>query len=90
MNSSIVTYEDRGSYGNSLYRGNCSGKIIKDLIQHYYPGSKPKKFIEVFSGGGTGKDVAKELRINNSLHLDLINGWDALTDNIPSRFRFYI
>ena len=34
--------------------------------------------------GGTGKDVAKELGINNSLHLDLNNGWDALTDEIPS------
>jgi len=35
-------------------------------------------------GGGTGKDVAKELGINNSIHLDLNNGWDALVDEIPS------
>jgi len=34
-------------------------------------------------GGGTGKDVAKELGISNSLHLDLNNGWDALIDDIP-------
>ena len=34
--------------------------------------------------GGTGKDVAKELGINNSLHLDLNNGWDALENEIPS------
>ena len=46
--------------------------------------SKPKKFIEIFSGGGTGKDVAIELGISNSLHLDLNNGWDALIDEIPS------
>ena len=61
-------------------------KFIKytDLIQHFYPISKPKKFIEIFSGGGTGKDVAKELNITNSLHLDLNNGWDALIDEIPS------
>ena len=81
---SIVSYKDRGNYGNSQYRGNCTGYIIKDLINQFFPATKPKKFIEVFSGGGTGRDVAKELGINNSLHLDLLNGWDALKDQIPS------
>ena len=81
---SVISYKDRGNYGNSKYRGNCSGNVIKDLISQFYPNSKPKKFIEVFSGGGTGKDVAKELEIKNSIHLDLNNGWDALIDEIPS------
>lgn len=81
---SVISYLKRGNYGNSKYRGNCSGNVIKDLLNHFYPTSKPKQFIEVFSGGGTGKDVAKELQINNSLHLDLNNGWDALIDEIPS------
>lgn len=82
--NSVVSYKDRGSYGDYSYRGNCTGRIIKDLIMQFYPNSKPKKFIEIFSGGGTGQDVAKELNISNSLHLDLINGWDALVDEIPS------
>ena len=81
---SVISYKDRGDYGDSKYRGNCSGYVIKDLISQFYPNSKPKKFIEIFSGGGTGKDVAIELGINNSLHLDLNNGWDALIDEIPS------
>ncbi len=81
---SIVSYKNRGSFGDSKYRGNCSGYIIKDLIQHFYPTSKPKKFVEIFSGGGTGKDVANKLNITNSLHLDLNNGWDALIDEIPT------
>lgn len=81
---SVITYLNRGNYGNALYRGNCSGYVIKDLIMHFYPTSKPKKFVEIFSGGGTGKDVSKELNIKNSLHLDLNNGWDALIDEIPS------
>lgn len=81
---SIVSYKDRGNFGDSKYRGNCTGYIIKDLINNYYPTSKPKKFVEIFSGGGTGKDVAKELNITNSLHLDLNNGWDALIDEIPT------
>lgn len=60
------------------------GHIIKDLLQQFYPNSKPKKFIEIFSGGGTGKDVANKLNITNSIHLDLNNGWDALVDEIPT------
>ena len=44
---SIVSYKDRGNFGNSKYRGNCTGYIIKDLIEHFYPTSKPKKFIEI-------------------------------------------
>lgn len=81
---SVVSYKERGNFGNSNYRGNCTGYIIKDLINHFYPNSKPKKFVEIFSGGGTGQDVARELNITNSLHLDLNNGWDALTDEIPT------
>lgn len=83
MMQSIVSYKDRGKWGNSSYRGNCTGHIIKDLIQHFYPNSKPKKFVEVFSGGGTGLDVARELGITNSVHLDLNTGWNALRDEIP-------
>lgn len=80
---SIVSYSDRGHWGDPSYRGNTSGHVIKDLIQHLFPFQPPKQFIEVFSGGGTGKDVAKELGIKNSVHLDLNNGWNALTDDIP-------
>lgn len=80
---SIISYPDRGKWGKSSYRGNCSGHVIKDLIQHFYPNSKPKKFVEVFSGGGTGLDVAKDLGITNSVHLDLNTGWNALKDEIP-------
>lgn len=80
---SIINYPDRGKWGNSSYRGNCSGYVIKDLLKHFYPNSKPEKFIEVFSGGGTGKDVASDLGIKNSVHLDLNTGWNALVDEIP-------
>lgn len=80
---SIISYPNRGHWGDSSYRGNTSGHVIKDLIQHFYPNSKPQKFVEIFSGGGTGKDVAIDLGIKNSIHLDLNNGWNALTDDIP-------
>ena len=29
---SVISYKERGKYGNSNYRGNCSGYVIKDLI----------------------------------------------------------
>lgn len=81
--NSIMSYKNRGKWGNSQYRGNCSGHVIKDLLQFYFPNHPPKQFIEVFSGGGTGKDVAKDLGIKNSIHLDLNNGWNALIDELP-------
>lgn len=83
MMQSIISYPDRGHWGNSSYRGKTSGHVIKDLIQTFFPQSAPKRFVEVFSGGGTGQDVAKELGIKNSVHLDLNTGWNALKDEIP-------
>jgi hypothetical protein len=53
--------------------------LIKDLLEKY----RPKQFVEVFSGGGTGKDVAQSLGITNSIHLDLLTGWDAIKDDMP-------
>jgi hypothetical protein len=80
--TSIMNYPDRGKWGDSSYRGNCSGYVIKDLLQHF----KPKGFMEIFAGGGTGFDVARELGYQNSLHLDLNPRWggfNVLKDEIP-------
>ncbi|MBP1308899.1 hypothetical protein JOD82_001919 [Paenibacillus sp. 1182] len=82
LSSSVVSYPDRGHWGNNKYRGNCTGHLIKDIIEHY----KPKMFIEIFAGGGTGFDVCKELN-QESIHLDLrpeFGGWNALRDEIPT------
>ncbi|TPR15029.1 hypothetical protein DY052_06270 [Apilactobacillus timberlakei] len=79
LDASIMSYKNRGYWGNSKYRGNCSGHVIKDLLDTF----KPNNFVEVFSGGGTGRDVAKEVGYQKSLHLDLNNGWDAMKNDIP-------
>lgn len=84
LQSSILSYQDRGKWGKSSYRGNVSGHVTKDLLETY----QPKKFVEVFSGGGTGQDVATDLGIENSVHLDLLTGWDALKDEIPVQSDF--
>ncbi|WCF11648.1 hypothetical protein NDS46_30340 (plasmid) [Paenibacillus thiaminolyticus] len=82
ITSSVLSYPDRGHWGNNNYRGNCTGHIISDLIDFY----KPRKFVEVFAGGGTGQDVCREKGNMNSLHLDLrpeFGSWNALRDEMP-------
>jgi hypothetical protein len=80
--NSILSYPIRGPYGRSSYRGNCSGYIIKDLLEFY----KPQQFIEYFAGGGTGYHVAKQLGYQNSIHLDLneeFGSFNLLSDDLP-------
>ncbi|MGG2197537.1 DNA modification methylase [Paenibacillus validus] len=79
---SVISYPNRGKWGQATYRGNCSGFVIKDLLEFY----KPRSFLEVFAGGGTGYEVAKELGYTESIHLDLHpewGGWNALKDDVP-------
>jgi hypothetical protein len=85
--TSVVSYPERGPWGSAAYRGNCSGHLIRDLLQHFRPGS----FLEVFAGGGTGRDVARDLGYASSVHLDLNpawGGWNALTDEVPEGTEF--
>jgi len=80
--NSILSYPQRGPYGNSRYRGNCSGYIIEDLLSYY----KPQNFLECFAGGGTGYDVAQKLGYKNSIHLDLnkrFGEFNILKDELP-------
>lgn len=85
--NSILSYPNRGPYGDSKYKGNCSGYIIKDLLEYY----KPQNFLECFAGSGTGYDVARELGYKNSIHLDLnesFGSFNLLTDQLPSGANF--
>ncbi|MBA1392604.1 hypothetical protein EQ500_01645 [Lactobacillus sp. XV13L] len=84
LSNSIMDYPSRGKWGNSQWRGNCSGYVIYNLLDTF----KPQKFVEVFSGGGTGQEVAQDLGYKNSIHLDLVNGWNALKDEIPTASDF--
>ena len=40
---SVVSYPERGKWGKSSWRGNMSGYIIIDLIEHF----KPRLFVIV-------------------------------------------
>lgn len=79
--SSIAAYFARGKYGNTNWRGNCSGLLIRDLINHF----KPKFVLDPMAGSGTTGDVCKDLNVNHML-LDLnpkYGGFNALRDELP-------
>ena len=55
--TSIASYFARGKYGSNTWRGNCSGLLIKDLLQFY----KPDTFGDLAVGSGTSIEVAADL-----------------------------
>lgn len=79
---SVVSYEDRGNYGNNKYRGNCSGRLIEDIIQQY----KLKSLSDLMVGSGTTEDVCRTMGIPGTF-LDLNRGYDMLSMDIPERMQ---
>lgn len=75
--NSLISYPNRGHYGKSNYRGNCSGHVIKDLVQHF----SPKLFVDTCEGSGTSGDVCRELGVQY-VGLDLHRGFDFLSNPI--------
>src|SRR4051794_20461596 len=57
--TSIHGTPGRGNYGDAGYRGNCSGLLIKDLLQFY----RPRRVLDPMEGSGTCRDVCREVRI---------------------------
>ena len=70
--TSIHATPGRGNYGNASYRGNCSGLLIKDLLMFY----RPRRVLDPMTGGGTCRDVCRELGIECVSH-DVTAGADA-------------
>lgn len=87
--STVLSFPDRGPWGNKQYRGNCSGWIQAFLVWKY----KVEKMAELFSGSGTGYDVAKDMGINyvgadlnpNPVRPGILNV-NAVTDEVPCEF----
>lgn len=77
---SIMSFPDRGPWGKSSWRGNCSGHIYKELFERL----KPQLFIDPMVGSGTSTDVAKEMGIE-AVGLDLHSGFNILRDSIIER-----
>lgn len=70
--TSIHSTVKRGPYGDARYPGNCSGQIIKDLLQFF----QPKSVFDPMSGSGTCNHVCRELKIP-CLSGDIRTGFDA-------------
>lgn len=78
--NSVVSYPDRGNYGNNRYRGNCSGRLIEDLIKQYHL----RSLSDYMVGGGTTEDVCRQLQLPG-IFLDLNRGYDMMSMEIPER-----
>lgn len=87
--TTVLSFEDRGPWGSSKYRGNCSGWIQAFLIWKY----QVQKMAELFAGSGTGSDVCKDMRIDyigadlnpNPVRSNILTV-NAITDDVPEEF----
>lgn len=86
MNCSIISYPERGPWGSSIWKGNCSGYVYKDIFDITIPDYKQNErvFVDPMVGSGTSIDIARELGIR-AYGLDLKDGFDILTESIKSR-----
>lgn len=80
--NSVCSYPNRGHYGKSSYRGNCTGHIIRDFIESYLS-DKNGLVADPSIGGGTSTDVAKELGVRFK-GTDLRDGFNILVDDFSS------
>jgi len=80
---SVVKYKNRGKWGDNKYRGNCTGHLFIDLIEHF----QPKLFVDACMGSGTSKEVCKELG-TPFIGLDLRHGFNFLKDSILHQLPF--
>lgn len=74
---SILSFPDRGHWGKSSWRGNCSGHVYKELFERL----RPSLFVDPMMGSGTSIEVAKEMGIE-AIGLDLHSGFNILRDSI--------
>ena len=74
---SLVSYPNRGNWGDSRWRGNCSGHLIVDLIKHF----SPKSFLDICEGSGTSREVCSFLKVPY-FGLDLQSGFDFTKDSV--------
>ena len=72
-----ISFPDRGPWGNSRYRGNCSGHVYKRVFEHL----RPRVFTDPMVGSGGSVDVAREMGIE-VYGFDLHSGFNILKDSI--------
>jgi len=83
---SVVSYPDRGPWGNPAFRGNCTGYLAKDLILRF----GCRSVFDPAEGSGTIRDVVSGINkyCGSRIHYegrDLKQGWDILESPIPEK-----
>ena len=83
---SVVSYPDRGPWGDASYRGNCTGHLVKDLILRF----KCHSVFDPAEGSGTVRDVVDGINEFRRLNIhyegrDLNRGWDILNSDLPQK-----
>ena len=79
--TSVVSYPDRGPWGDNHYPGNCSGYLLIDLCATY----RPRAVLDPMEGGGTSRDVCADMGIPYAGY-DLRDGTDSLRDDIGADY----
>jgi len=82
---SVVSYPDRGPWGDPGYRGNCSGHLVKDMILRF----NCQSVFDPAEGSGTVKDVVAGINKyrHREIHYegrDIKDGRDILTSPLPA------
>lgn len=79
---SVVSYPDRGPWGDARYRGNCTGHLLADLVAVY----RPRTVVDPAEGGGTSRDVCRHLNLAY-VGADLREGFDLASMPLRQRLR---
>lgn len=80
LTSSVMSFPDRGPWGDSKWRGNASGHVYRSVFEQL----QPKVFIDPMVGSGTSVEVAREMGIE-AYGLDLRDGFDSARMDILSK-----
>lgn len=75
--NSVLSFPMRGPWGDSTYRGNCSGYVYREIFGRL----RPRVFTDPMVGSGTSVQVTREMGIE-AYGLDLHSGFNILTQRI--------
>ena len=81
--TSIVSYPERGTGGDNKYRGNCSPKLIEDLLSHF----QVQEVCDYMCGSKTTQAAAAACGARSHTY-DLHSGFDLLKHDVPERSEF--
>jgi len=87
--TSVVSYPTRAPFGDHRYRGNCDGRLIRNLILRY----RATKICDPMEGSGTSREVVEGLNKYKKKDIsywggDLRKGFDLAKQQLPGKFDF--